>query len=136
MYDITWPTHLKTKLIRPIPCENLLIEKESLNTVQNVQNSFKLTKSRKLVIVSSEFHLPRARALFDYVPNRQDVDNKVEVLASPILVEDPETVSQVRQKTGLSFEEIPTNNTFHDTNAFNNLERVYWEKMILRKQGE
>lgn len=67
---MTWPIRAQAKILRSIPCENLIIEKESLNTVQNAQYSLKLTQNRKLVLVSSEFHLPRARALFDYILNR------------------------------------------------------------------
>jgi len=82
-------------------------------------------------MVSSEFHLPRARALFEYILNRLEVDNGVQVLVSPVLVYDPKIKSTLKEKTGKSFKEIQKDTNFIETNMFNNLERVYWEKEIL-----
>ena len=50
-----------------IPEENILTDPDSFNTYQNLENAAKLLKSRKgisrVLIVTSDYHLPRAMAL-------------------------------------------------------------------------
>ena len=67
-------------IARGVPSQHILMDDQSFNTRQNIANAKKLLPdhARKVLIVTSNYHLPRAMAL------AQDMDFDAQGIGSPI----------------------------------------------------
>lgn len=121
----------------PLEADSIIVEDKSTSTEENALYSRKLTDSNTWFLVSSEFHLPRAKWLFDLILNHVD-GPEITFLDAPFVVPDPEIpVSHVAEKIGQTFDPVkifPGWHRWQDTNIFNNLERVAWDRAIFRTQ--
>ena len=84
----------KAELIkRGLPQEHVFIENESKNTAQNIANVLEMARDhgwKKILVVSSDYHIPRIKVLYEkYLDEHQEYrDFKVEFKSAEyILVE-------------------------------------------------
>lgn len=137
IYPIKQNLNLDLSAHGPLKADSIIVEDRSRTTEENALYSRKLTKSNTWFLVSSEFHLPRAKWLFDLILNHGD-GPQITFLDAPFVVPDPEMpVSEVAEKIGETFNPVkifPGWKYWNDTNIFNNLERVAWDRAIFRIQ--
>jgi len=106
---------------------DILIEHTSEYTWANALYSLNVTNATSWILVTSQFHMPRAKYTFDCVVNQAGVST----VESPCLNVDPLLVSTLNDDI-FTMSMISTPTFKPDTNQFNNVEKVIWEYRLMK----
>ena len=123
-------TKAKNTFMKITPEPKITKEYMSYNTLQGAIYMRKLlTNSTKVILVTSEYHMPRAKYIYRCLMS-QDKENKLDIIPSPCMYMDPK----------VSYDNVDLNSLYQSNSLnepkLNNLQMLEYERLKLKEDGE
>ena len=120
---------------------NIILEQKSRNTIENAIYCKDITTSncyKKILLVTNEFHMPRARLLFEYV--YQNINTSIEIICIPANSKHVTNNSTLYHTINCDSNRTHINNGYYrlmddrpkDVNEWTLYERLDWEYNALQ----